>query len=57
MWPFRRTPQPVIEDKIRAAAPYIAAQERELAKLKEKRAALQEEIAAALAEITSGTTR
>lgn len=57
MWPFRRTPQPAIEDKIRAAAPDIAAKERELAKLKEKRAALQEEIAKALEQMTSGTVR
>lgn len=57
MWPFRKTPQPVIEDKIRAAAPEIAERERELAILKAKREALQEEIAKALAQMTSGTAR
>lgn len=51
LWPFRKPCEAVI-DRVKDAAPEIAARERRLAELRLKREAVEQELLHALGEIT-----
>ncbi|PIL20555.1 hypothetical protein P775_08475 [Puniceibacterium antarcticum] len=55
IWPFRKPCPPPGDDRVRQAAPVIAAQERQLAELTQKREAIQREISKALDQLTGQT--